>query len=80
MSYRVGNVLISKDIFALTVKMPEFNEVMHSWWIWEHLQQANVNGDFFGKGLPRFLGTVLGMPHSSGHLSEMVNVKSCCKL
>lgn len=30
MSYRVGYVLISKDIFALTVKMPEFKEVMHS--------------------------------------------------
>lgn len=38
MSYRVGYVLISKDIFALTVKMPEFKEVMHSWWIWGHLQ------------------------------------------
>lgn len=58
-------MLISRDIFVLTVKVPEFKEVtfmVDS----GPLQQANVSGDFLGKGLTSFLGATPGMPLGSG--------------
>lgn len=47
---RVGYMLISKDIFTVTVEGPEFKESDAFMVDLGHLQQADVDRDFFGKG------------------------------
>lgn len=66
---RVGYMLISKDIFTVAVEGPEFKESDAFMVDLGHLQQADVDRDFFGKGVPSSLGTLAlgrwGLPSAS---------------
>ena len=53
---RVGYMLISKDIFTVAVEGPEFKESDAFMVDLGHLQQADVDRDFFGKGVPQLPG------------------------
>lgn len=84
MSYRVGQMLISGDVFALAVKVPEFKEVIPQRWTLgtcgrQASMEVSSGGDSQLPGEHPWRAPELSAP---GRLTlpETVKVKACDKL